>query len=66
MDQANKKEESNHSHEEFLNLHYVPISKSSFDEIGINIRGDTGQTVHFVGGKSMVKLHFRKKTRLHL
>lgn len=56
------RKDSNHTHEEFLNLHYIPISKSNFDEIEINIRGDTGEVVHFVEGKSMVKLHFRKKT----
>jgi len=58
--------EDNHTHKEFINVHYVPIGKSKFDEIGINIRGDMGQPVQFVGGKSMVKLHFRKKSRLLL
>ena len=48
-------------HKEFLNLHYVPVNKSYFDEISINIRGDTGQLIQFSGGKSMVKLHFRKR-----
>ena len=58
--------DSNHVHKEFVNLHYVPLAKSSFDEIGINIRGDTGQLAQFVGGKSMIKLHFRKKSGLIL
>ena len=52
-----------HVHKEFLNLHYVPVSKPYFDESGINIRGDTGEIIQFSGGKSMVKLHFRKKTQ---
>ena len=60
------KKDSNHVHKEFVNLHYVPLTKSGFDEIGINIRGDTGQLAQFVGGKSMIKLHFRKKSQLHL
>jgi hypothetical protein len=50
-----------HVHKEFLNLHYVPISKPYFDEIGIHIRGDTGELIQFSGGKSMIKLHFKKR-----
>ena len=51
-----------HIHQEYLNLHYIPIAKSEFETIHINIRGDTGKTIHFMGGKSIVKLHFRKHT----
>ena len=54
---------SPHLHMEFLNLHYVSVNKSSFDEISINISGDTGERVHFIQGKSMVKLHFRRKIK---
>ena len=57
----NKKLDSHHIHHEFLNSHYIPVSKSEFDILEINIRGDTGKPVQFVGGKSMVKLHFRKR-----
>lgn len=52
-----------HVHKEFLNLHYVPVSKPYFDEIDIHIRGDTGELIQFSGGKSMIKLHFKKKTK---
>jgi hypothetical protein len=52
-----------HLHIEFLNLHYVPVSKSFFDEISIHISGDAEKEVHFTHGKSMVKLHFRRKTK---
>ena len=52
-----------HLHMEFLNLHYIPVSKSFFDEITVNIKGDTGKQIHFTHGKSMVKLHFRRKTK---
>lgn len=55
-----------HVHKEFLNLHYVPLAKSYFDDISINIRGDTGELVHFAGGKSMVKLHFKRKSTLNI
>ena len=61
-----QRKQSNHLHEEFLNLHYIPVSKGIFDEIHINISGDTGQPIQFVRGKSMVKLHFRRKPRLNL
>ena len=59
----NVKSSNQHIHHEFLNLHYLPIAKSEFDTIGINIRGDLGDTIQFVSGKSMVKLHFRKRTQ---
>ena len=57
-----RKSSSLHNYQEFRNLHYVPVSKSEFDTIHINIRGDTGDLIHFVGGKSVVKLHFRQTT----
>lgn len=50
-----------HTHHDFLNLHYIPVAKSDFDTIHINIRGDSGNPVQFVNGKSMVKLHFRRR-----
>jgi hypothetical protein len=62
----NEQSEAIHVHKEFLNLHYVPIAKSYFDDININIRGSTGELVHFAGGKSMVKLHFKRKSTLNL
>ena len=58
---ATNNEQAGHHHEEFLNLHYVPVAKASFDEIGIHIKGETGDSVHFANGKSMVKLHFRRR-----
>ena len=50
-----------HIHFEFLNLHYVPLAKADFDTITIHIRGDTGQSIQFIHGKSMVKLHLRQR-----
>ena len=52
-----------YQHQEFLNLHYLPIAKSEFDTIHINISGDAGEPIQFATGKSMVKLHFRRRQR---
>lgn len=51
-----------HIHYEFLNLHYVPLAKTDFDTIAIHIKGDTGKSIQFVNGKSMVKLHLRQRS----
>ena len=50
-----------HSHQEFLNLHYVPVAKSYIDQVHISIKGDTGYDVPFITGKSLIKLHFGLK-----
>lgn len=41
---------------------YIPLSKSHFDSIEINIRTETGELVSFVSGKSIVTLHFRRRS----
>ena len=43
-----------HSHQEFLNLHYVPVAKSYIDQVHISIKGDTGYDVPFITGKSLI------------
>ena len=48
---------------EFRNLHYVTVAKSFIDQIHISIKGDNGEDVPFVTGKTMIKLHFRLKNR---
>lgn len=48
------------NHQEFLNLHYVPVAKSFIDEIYINIKGDNGEDIPFITGKTLIKLHFRQ------
>lgn len=50
-----------HFHQEFLNLHYVPVAKSFIDQVYISIKGDTGNDIPFITGKTLIKLHFRKK-----
>ena len=50
-----------HFHQEFLNLHYVPVAKSFIDQVHVSIKGDTGEDIPFVTGKTLVKLHFRER-----
>ena len=45
----------------FHSPHYVPVVAKEFDTLEIDIKGDTGQSVVFISGKVVVKLHFRKK-----
>ena len=41
---------------------YVPLGKKHFESIEINIMTDTGQTMPFAEGKSVVVLHFKRST----
>ena len=52
---------SQHTNHEISDAHYVPVSKSEFDTVHINISGDSGSPVQFVTGKTIVKLHFRQR-----
>ena len=45
----------------FDNVHYVPLSRSTFQELLIHISDDTGQRVPFQYGRVIAKLHFRRK-----
>ena len=47
-------------HQEFVNLHYVPLAKSYIDQVHIDIKDEIGRSVPFVGGKTLVKLHFKR------
>ena len=53
-------------HEWFSKVTYVPLQKKVFDSIEINIMTDTGKPVPFVGGKSLVTLHFRRSSNPYL
>ena len=55
------KRENNHLQQEFVNVHYVPVAKSFIDQVHISMKGDTGENVLFISGKTLVKLHFRQK-----
>jgi len=41
--------------------HYVPVLINDFEEIEIDIKDDSNQRIPFMGGRSRLKLHFRKK-----
>ncbi len=45
----------------FANPHYVPVCKREFDTVEINIKDDKDDSVKFLYGKTIVKLHFRRK-----
>ena len=51
-----------HINHEITIPHYIPVSKSDFDIISIQITGDLGIPVHFITGKTIVKLHFRQRS----
>ena len=51
---------STKSHQEFVNLHYVPLAKSYIDQVHIDIKDEIGRSVPLVGGKTLVKLHFKR------
>ncbi len=41
--------------------HYVPLKQKFLNTVNINIRDDVGHYIPFIGGKVIVKLHFRKR-----
>ena len=45
----------------FDNVHYVGLSRSTFQEVQVHITDDTGLRVPFEHGRVIVKLHFKKK-----
>ena len=65
VDSATKADEEGgntyHVHREFVNPHYLSVSKPYFDTVNITIKGDLGQNIPFTKGKVTVKLHFRKR-----
>ena len=50
-----------HFHQEFVNLHYVSMAKSFIDQVHVSIKGDTGEDIPFVTGKTLFKLHSRER-----
>ena len=45
----------------FTNVHYMGLSRSTFQEIHIHITDDTGKEIPFDHGRVIVKLHFKQK-----
>lgn len=50
----------------FNKLHYVPLRFNQISTIGLNISSDTGETIQFDYGKTIVKLHFRPRRLSYL
>ena len=48
----------------FTHPHYVPVARREIETIEININNELGKPMPFVFGKSVVTLHFRRKSRL--
>lgn len=44
----------------YTNPHYVPLVKSTFENVEIDLRGDTGLHLPFQFGTTCVTLHFRR------
>ena len=45
----------------FTNIHYVPLLRSTFHSIEVDIRDDMGRRVPFEYGRVTVTLHFRRR-----
>lgn len=41
--------------------HYLPVSRQRIEEITIHIRSNMGEYIPFIGGASIVTLHFKKR-----
>ena len=48
----------------FTHPHYVPLARSEFENIEINISSELGCPIPFMHGKALVTLHFRPKHNL--
>ena len=48
----------------FTHPHYVPVSRTDFQTIEINMSDEIGRPIPFMHGKSLVTLHFRQRNAL--
>ena len=53
--------ETDYIYKEFKTLHYVSVSKSVVDQVHITIKTKNVSVVPFITGKTILKLHFRRK-----
>src|SRR5436190_8621392 len=44
----------------FIDPHYVPLMRTKFESVEIDLRDDTGQRMPFYFGTTCMKLHFRR------
>ena len=42
-------------------LNLQSVGKSYIDQVHISIKGDTGEAIPFITGKTLIKLHFKLK-----
>ena len=49
----------------YQKLQYLPISKTKPNSISIYLRTDTGESVPFTAGRTVVTLEFRRVKSLH-
>ena len=52
------KRENNRLHQEFVNVHYVPVAKYFIDQVHISIKGETGENMPFISGKTLSETTF--------
>lgn len=48
----------------FTHPHYIPLGRTSFDTLEINIKDEMGRAMPFEFGKAVVTLHFRRRNKL--
>ena len=48
----------------FTHPHYVPVARTEFQTIEINISDELGRPIPFMHGKTLVTLHFRQRNAL--
>ena len=48
----------------FTHPHFVPVSRTEFQTIEINISDEIGRPIPFTHGQSLVTLHFRQRNAL--
>jgi hypothetical protein len=58
---ATEGEEESTIRKSFENVHYFPVSRTTFDSIEIDIRTDTGDPIPFEKGRVDAVLHFQRK-----
>ena len=55
--------ETGYVFKEFKTLHYVSVIKSVVDQVHFTIETENSSVVPFVTGKTISKLHFRRKKK---
>ncbi len=48
---------------DYTNIHYLNVLNKRFDSVEVSIKDHTSTPIHFQYGKTILKLHFRRKRR---